>query len=142
MKRLILATFALLAITVGGCSAIGVASDASNKPVEVQTVDDARNIIYAVKSGYGALLIATTAYVNLPACEKPGAPAACSNRAAVIQLSKAQAAASATINNAEEAVLRTRGNETSYLSAAIRAARAAYESYKAVATAYNVGGPL
>lgn len=124
---------ALAPLSLAGCDAARIAQT----PVGDQTVADARNTIYAVKSGYAITLRAATAYVKLPACEKPGAPVVCSSRDVVVALAKAQDAAKATIDNAEATVLRATGS-SSVLTAAVDAAKSAYAAFKGVAAAYNI----
>lgn len=130
---LIAAALALAPLSLGGCSAVQTAQT----PVGDQTVADARNTIYAVKSGYAITLRAATAYVKLPACEKPGAPTVCSSRDVVVALAKAQDAAKATIDNAEATILRATG-ASSVLTSAVDAAKSAYSAFKGVTAAYNI----
>lgn len=137
MRRLLMAgALALVAaLSLGGCDAMRIAQ----QPTGAQTVSDARNTIFTIKSGYGVTVRAATAYVKLPPCALPSSPPICANTAVVKQLAKAQIAASATINSAEEVILNAKGSST-LLSTAVDAAKSAYASFQEVVKVYNVGG--
>jgi len=141
MKYLSSLLLGLFLVTgLAACDVANKVVTASNSPVGVQAVNDARNTVFAIKAGYGALLPFATAYVKQTPCTAPNAPKppACSSTAVVVQLSKAQIATSATINNAEEAVLNATSN-SSTLTASVDAAKAAYASFQAVMKTYNLG---
>lgn len=129
---LIAVALALAPLSLAGCDAMRVAQ----APVGEQTVSDARNTIFALKSSYGVTVRAATEYVRLPACEKPGAPTLCSSRAVVVQLAKAQDAAKTTIDSAETMILNAKGSST-VLSAAVDAAKSAHASFKGIVDIYG-----
>lgn len=127
----------MVAISLGGCSAVSAVSDLSTTQVGASTVAEARNSIYGIENAYAAALVITTAYVKLPPCELPRAPELCSSSPVVRQLVKAQGAVSATLGNAHEVITNAKGT-SSALSAAVSAAGAAYDSYKAVMAQYAI----
>lgn len=127
-----LAIVAALALSLAGCNAAQIAQ----APIGQMTVDDARNIIYTLKSSYAATEVVATQYVKLPACEKPAAPPLCSSAPVVRQMVKLRDSARAAIYGGEEVVLNSSAS-TPLLSAAIAAAQNGYASFKIITETYK-----
>lgn len=122
MKRMILV--ASLVLALAGCSMLGTAAKVAQHPVGQPTLTDLRNKVYAAKLGYEAALTVAVQYNALPRCGRPTSPPICSSADLVVQLRKADAAASTTLDAAEN-IVRGTNPDTSVASAAISAAEQA-----------------
>jgi len=112
------------------CSAINTATTS----LTPSAMDAANKSAYTAKAGYAAALVVAAQYVKLPRCEKPSAPALCSKQAVVDQIRKADLAADAATQAAENAV-RTLGTDPMIVTAAVEAAT---QSVTALTTITNV----
>jgi hypothetical protein len=131
MKRLVIG---FLFLALAGCGAL----QSAQSPIGINTVADARNILYATESAYTITLRTADEYVKLPACGRPASPPICSSTAVVRQMAKAKAAAKQAIDSAEEVVLNAKEAD-SVLKSAIRAATAAQDSFKSIVDVYKGG---
>lgn len=129
MKRLI----SIIALSLlAGCANTdtGKAISVASTPVGAQAVADARNTLYGLESLYGVTVQAAVAYARLPSCTPPGHPPACSSDAIVIQAAAYQIKTKAAIDHAKVVVLSA-NPDTTVLAASIKAAREAYDAFKA-----------
>jgi starvation-inducible outer membrane lipoprotein len=90
--------------------------------------------VFEIKSSYGVALNVAANYAELPACTASrGQP--CSDPQAVAQLKKAEPAARATLDAAENAV-RTPGFGNNVVNSSITAAREALKAFSVIVTQY------
>lgn len=128
MKKFL--TLATVAFTLAACSAINTAAQS----VTPSAMDVANKSAYAAKASYAAALVVAGQYVKLTRCEAPAAPALCSKQAVVDQIRRADLAADAATQAAENAV-RTLGTDPLIVTAAVEAAT---QSVAALTTITNV----
>lgn len=95
----------------------------------------AQKSVFALKSGYAAVLSAAVAYNERPRCGLPRSPVLCSKQEVVVQLRKADAAAGAAIDAAEDAV-RSLSQSPTVVEAAIKAAKQALEAFNVIQSVY------
>ncbi len=142
MKRLLLAIGCSALLALGGCDylkAAGTVSSAASTPVGVKTVNDARNIAFAIDSMYTATLPFATIYVKRPPCSVAPAPPLCSDTDAVRTLADLQRKVSAAVNRLDALALSA-SPDMSVLSAAVTAAREAFAGYQDFMIAKGMGG--
>lgn len=119
----------LIACVLSACTAISTGAQSVN-------LDAANKSAYAAKASYGAALVVAAQYVQLPRCERPPAPALCSKQAIVDQIRKADLAADAATQAAENAV-RTLGSDPMIVTAAVEAATQSVTAFKAITSVYG-----
>ena len=90
--------------------------------------------VYAVRSGYNVVLTAAVAYVELPRCGAPTSPRLCSEPKVAEQLVKADLAAKATLDAAENVARNTPGADA---RTAIAAANEAISAVAAILAVYG-----
>jgi hypothetical protein len=124
---------AALAFGVVGCSNVGTnpVTEAANTPVNMQ---DPAKAVFALKSAYAGILTVAVAYNKRPRCGTPNAGPLCSDANVIAQIREADNVAFAAINSAEKAV-RGLGANTTAIKAAVAAAQAAVDAFKAVTPA-------
>jgi len=142
MKRLLLLIGCSALLALGGCEYLKAASSissAASTPVGAQTIADARNTVYAVKSGYAIALPFAKAYVTQTPCSFPKALPAplCSSDAGVSALDKARATLSSAINRAEALALSASPSQSD-LSVSIDVLKAAYAEFQTAMVTYGV----
>jgi hypothetical protein len=100
-------------------------------PVGAQSIADARNTVYAIKSLYAAALTGAVLYSSQPYCGSASAPPRplCKDAAIVIALNDYKNKAKPLIDTAEKVVLSGTAS-TSEMTAAITAAQAAYGAFQ------------
>lgn len=130
MRKLLSAFGVLLALSA--CSAINTATQS----VTPNTMDAANKAAFTAKAGYAASLIVAAQYVKLTRCEAPAAPALCSKQAVVDQIRKADLAADAATQAAENAV-RTLGTDPLIVSAAVEAATQSVTALTTITNTYK-----
>lgn len=129
MKRL---SLVFLALALSACSAINAASQS----VTPSAMDAANKSAYTAKASYAAALVVAGQYVKLTRCEAPAAPALCSKQAVVDQIRKADLAADAATQAAENAV-RTLGSDPLIVSAAVEAAKQSVAALTTITDTYK-----
>jgi len=80
--------------------------------------------VFAAQADYNVVLAAAVAYTDLPRCEKPAAPAACSKAAVVAEIRKADVAVNAALKAAQGIVRTpgvTEGTASPYIAAVLHA---------------------
>jgi hypothetical protein len=92
-------------------------------------------VVFTARGGYDALLDGAATYSTLPRCESAGAPKVCSQQSVVDQMRKADAAAKATLDAAEDTV---RNHPNLDASAAVAAANNAVVAYITVLDTYHI----
>ena len=122
-----------MALALSSCSAINTAT----KSVTPSAMDAANKSAYTAKAGYAAALIVAGQYVKLTRCEAPAAPPLCSKQAVVDQIRKADLAADAATQAAENAV-RNLGSDPLIVSAAVEAATQSVAAFTAINNTYKV----
>lgn len=127
-KLLAIVALSLLA----GCSAINTATSS----LTPSTMDAANKAAFTAKAGYAASLIVAAQYVKLTRCEAPKAPALCSKQAVVDQIRRADLAADAATQAAENAV-RTLGTDPMIVSAAVEAATQTVAALTTITNTYK-----
>lgn len=116
-------------VLLAACSAINTAAQSVN-------TDDANKAAYAAKATYASVLVVAAQYVKLTRCEAPAAPVLCSKQVVVDQIRKADLAADAATQAAENAV-RTMGSDPAVITAAVTAATQAAAAFKIIAGVYG-----
>lgn len=126
-------------LATGGCSLIQGASTAANSSPSATALADARNTVYALKSGYGAALVLVVNWAKTPLCGAPGALPAptCPTQPAINALAKADRVAGDAISKAEALALSA-SPDKSNLALAIEAARVGYSAFQGAISTYNV----
>lgn len=121
-----------MALALSACSAINTATSS----ITPSTMDAANKAAYTAKAGYAASLIVAAQYVKLTRCEAPSAPALCSKQAVVDQIRKADLAADAATQAAENAV-RNLGSDPLIVSAAVEAATQSVAALTTITNTYK-----
>jgi hypothetical protein len=133
--------FAALAVilTVPGCSVLQGASTAANSSPSPTALADAKNTVFALKSGYGAALVLVVNWAKTPLCGAPGALPAptCPTQPAINALAKADRVAGDAINKAETLALSASPDQSN-LTLAIQTAQTAYGVFQGAIATYNV----
>lgn len=119
MKKIFVLAF--LALTLSGC--------ATTKPGPILDNAAAQRAVYTVESKYKLVLIAANAYVNLPLCGPVKPP--CATLSVVRQIQRAQPAARAAIDAAENAV-RSPQFGSDVTTSAILAAESALSAFESI----------
>ncbi len=91
--------------------------------------------VFDARGAYDVLLNGAAAYSTLPRCEEQNAPKICSKQAVVDQMRKADAAAKATLDAAEDTV---RNHPDMNASAAIAAAQNAVTALSVIFDVYGI----
>lgn len=136
MKRLIISILgaALIFAPLAACETVKTVADVaavSEKPVGDQAIADSRNAIYGIRALYNAALRAAVEYSRLPSCTPPDHPAVCSSDDLVRSMATIHVKASRIIDASEKTVLSNTA-DTKVRQAAVAAARAAYNEFKAL----------
>jgi len=121
------------------CAGMLGACASGSMALPAQSIDQAKKTVLVVSLSYNVALAVAVAYNKLPRCEQLGAPLLCSKTAVVVQLRKANEAASASLDAAESAVQRI-GESPTVVNAAVVSAQSALDAFKKVLVVYNVGG--
>lgn len=130
MRKILSALGIVLALSA--CSAINTATQS----VSPSAMDVANKSAYTAKTGYAAALVVAGQYVKLTRCEAPAPPALCSKQAVVDQIRKADLAADAATQAAENAV-RTLGTDPLIVSAAVEAATQSVTALTTITNTYK-----
>lgn len=131
----------LALLATAGCSLIQGAQTAANSSPSPTAFADAKNTVYALKSGYGAALVVVVGWAKTPLCGSAGAlpVPTCPTQTAINALAKADAVAAAAITKAEALALSASPDQSN-LTLAIQAAQAAYSAFQNAMTAYSIKG--
>lgn len=93
--------------------------------------------VFAIQADYTLLVAAAAHYNELPRCERPDAPALCSKASAVAEIRKADAAAVAALQAAQDIVQRP-GFDQVTASSAIATALRAVTALQAILATYGI----
>lgn len=122
MKRSILMGVALMAaLAMVGCTSVGSGS-----------TDTPAKKVFAATSVYNGALTAAVTYKRLPSCEKPDAPAICSDKSVVATLQRADDVAAEALKSAQNVVRNPSASQSS-LNAAVLWAQEAAQAFGRIA---------
>jgi hypothetical protein len=120
MKRMLFALFG--ALLLAACSS---------------SSDDVKTNFVKIEAGYTGLLQLAANYTDLPRCGGEGATKICSSQDIVDQIRKAANAADATIQSAEDTVMKHPEIDAQF---AVAAAQDAIQALSLVLSTYHIGG--
>lgn len=121
MKLIILAATALLLTACAGSSLF--------------SGDNPQKAVFDARGAYGVLLNGAASYSTLTRCEAPAAPVICSKQAVVDQMRKADIAAKATLDAAEDVV---RNHPDMDAGTAVAAATNAVAAFTTIFDTYHI----
>jgi hypothetical protein len=135
VKRLI--PIAAVALALAGCSFLQKVETAVTKPFNTT---DPQKAVLALQQAHQVELVLFVAYLKQPPCGTAEAPPAplCASYAVGVQWKKAEDAFDTAVSAAENAV-KTMGDQTTIVNAAIATATNAYDALSKISDQYKGG---